>query len=101
MNYSLANFRPDDYSKFRVLVQKNFLKHFKTKREKRVLSQLKKGIPDQTETQRKWVALLTLLHKYYPFYASKLELIPDKKKLQKQLDTMIKEYEERQLLKIK
>jgi len=96
INYSLANFRADNYSKFRVLVQKNFLKHFKTKREKRVLFQLKRGIPDQTEAQRNWIELLTLLHKYYPLYVEKMKLIPDKKKLQKQIDTMIKEYEKRQ-----
>ncbi len=99
MNYSLANFRPDDYSEFRVLVQKNFLKQFSAKREKRVLFQLKKGIPDQTEAQRSWVELLTLLHKYYPFFVEKLKLIPDKNKLQKQIDVMIKEFEKRQVQK--
>ncbi|MFX1487894.1 MAG: hypothetical protein ACFFBI_02015, partial [Promethearchaeota archaeon] len=37
MNYSLSIFRPDEYTKFRKLVTKNFLKLLKTKRDKGIL----------------------------------------------------------------
>ncbi|MFX0137320.1 MAG: hypothetical protein ACFFDN_27020, partial [Candidatus Hodarchaeota archaeon] len=52
MIYSLAAFRPEEYSRFRILVTKDFLKALKTKKEKRILFQLKKEIPDETESQK-------------------------------------------------
>jgi hypothetical protein len=98
MNYSLANFRFDDYSKFKILVTKNFLKNLKTKKEKRVLFQLKKEIPEETESQKSWIGLLTLLHKYYPEYVEQLNKVPDKNKILKHVDEIIKDYEIRQNL---
>ncbi len=99
MNFSLMNFRPEEYSKFRLLVTKNFLKYLKTKREKRVIFQLKKEIPAQTESQKSWLDLLNILYKDYPIYAKQLSEVPNKQKLLSQIDTMIKEYEKRLILK--
>ena len=95
MNYSLANFRPQEYTKFRILVTKNFLKNFKTKKEKRILLQLKKSIPDKTENQKSWIELLTLLHKNYTKYIDQLSFVPDKNKMRNQLDLMIKAHEKK------
>ncbi|MFW9940305.1 MAG: hypothetical protein ACFFFT_04640 [Candidatus Thorarchaeota archaeon] len=95
MNYSLVNFRPEEYSKFRIIVTKTFLKNLKAKKEKRVLFQLKKEIPDKTETQRSWIELLSILHKYYPIYAEQLEKIPDNLKLRKDLEVMAKVFEKK------
>ena len=52
MIYSLASFRPEEYVNFRIYVTKNFLKALNAKKEKRILFQLKKDIPEQTENQR-------------------------------------------------
>jgi DNA-binding PadR family transcriptional regulator len=93
MIYSLVNFRPEEYSKFRILVTKAFLKNLKTKKEKRILFQLKKQIPDKTETQKSWIELLSILHKYYPIYLAELEKIPDRPKLRKNLEAMAKFFE--------
>ncbi|MFX1530660.1 MAG: hypothetical protein ACFFBC_06070 [Promethearchaeota archaeon] len=95
MNYSLVNFRPEEYSKFRIIVTKTFLKNLKAKKEKRVLFQLKKEIPDKTETQKSWIELLSILHKYYPIYAEQLEKIPDNLKLRKDLEVMAKVFEKK------
>ena len=95
MNYSLFNFRPDEYLKFRILVTKSFLKNLKTKKEKRILFQLKKEIPDTTETQKSWIELLNILHKYYPIYSEQLEKIPDRLKLKRNLEVMAKVFEKK------
>ncbi|MFX1328727.1 MAG: hypothetical protein ACFE91_11420, partial [Promethearchaeota archaeon] len=86
MIYSLAAFRPEEYSEFRIIVAKNFLKALKTKKEKRLIFQLKKEIPDQTEKQKSWLDLLNSLYKYYPLYTEQLSQIPNTQKLLKQLD---------------
>jgi hypothetical protein len=98
MNYALANFRPDEYSDFRIIVTKSFLKNLKTKKEKRILFQLKKQIPNNTESQKSWIELLDKLHKYYPAYFEQMEKIPDTSKLGKLLDTIIKDFEKKQNL---
>jgi hypothetical protein len=95
MNYALANFRPDEYSDFRIIVTKAFLKNLKSKREKRVLFQLKKQIPNNTESQKSWIELLDNLHKYYPAYFEQMEKIPDVSKLGKLIDAIIKDYEKK------
>jgi len=97
LNYSLVNFRPDEYSKFRILVTKTFLKNLKTKKEKRFLFQLKKQIPDKTETQKSWIELLSILYNYYPIYSEQLEKIPDRTKLRKLLEAMAKVLEKNQV----
>jgi len=99
MNYSLANFRPDEYSEFRLLVIKNFWKNFKTKRDKRILFQLKKGFIAQTESQAAWLKVLNLLHKNYSLYSKQLSNIPNTQKLLKLVDTMLKDYEKREAMK--
>ncbi|UCD01982.1 MAG: hypothetical protein JSV23_02880 [Promethearchaeota archaeon] len=86
MIYSLAAFRPEEYSSFRILVTKNLLKALKTKKEKRILFQLKKKIPAKTESQKSWLDLLNILYKYYPMYAEQINHIPNTQKLLKQLD---------------
>ncbi|MFX1420198.1 MAG: hypothetical protein ACFE9N_14885 [Promethearchaeota archaeon] len=86
MNYSLANFRPEEYSNFKIAVIKNFLKALKAKKEKRVLFQLKKEIADHTENQKSWLNLLDNLYKYYPLYTEKVNQVPDTKKFLRQLD---------------
>ncbi len=86
MCYSLTNFRPEEYSNFRISVIKNFLKALKTKKEKRVLFQLKKEIIDQTENQRSWIDLLNNLYKYYPLYTEQINQVPNTLKFLKQLD---------------
>jgi DNA-binding PadR family transcriptional regulator len=98
MNYSLANFRPDEYSKFKIIVTKSFLKNLKAKKEKRVLFQLKKEIPSETESQKSWIELLDNLHKYYPLYSEQLEKIPDTPKVRNLLDDIIKDFEKKQIL---
>ncbi|MFX1374794.1 MAG: hypothetical protein ACFFA0_03175 [Promethearchaeota archaeon] len=96
MNFALVNFRPEEYTKFCILVTKNFLKNLKTKKEKRVLFQLKKNIPNKTETQKSWIELLSILHKYYPLYSEQLQRVPDKTKLRKDLETMAEFLEKKQ-----
>ncbi|MFW9895045.1 MAG: hypothetical protein ACFFD7_04500 [Candidatus Thorarchaeota archaeon] len=95
MIYSLANFRYDEYIKFRITVTKNFLKNLKKKREQRVLAQLKKGIPENTDAQRSWAELLATLHKYYPLYYEQLNTVPDKSKLSKLIGLIVKVYEKK------
>ncbi|MHA2179872.1 MAG: hypothetical protein ACXAAH_00460 [Promethearchaeota archaeon] len=95
--YSLANFRADEYSKFRIVVTKKFLKNFIAKRDrKRSISQLKKKIPKQTDTQKSWIELLTILLNFYPLYTEQLNSIPDNKKILKDVDAIIRDYEKRQ-----
>ncbi len=97
LNYTLVNFRPDEYSKFRILVTKTFLKNLKAKKEKRVLFQLKKQIPNKTETQKSWIELLSILYNVYPIYSEQLEKIPDRTKLRKLLEAMAKVLEKNQV----
>jgi len=96
MNYSLAHFRPEEYSDFKVIVSKNFLKAIKSKREKRIIFQLKKEIPNQTENQKSWLELLNILHKNYPLYTEQLEFIPNNTKMRKQLDSIIRNFGKKQ-----
>ncbi|MFX1377707.1 MAG: hypothetical protein ACFFA4_01310 [Promethearchaeota archaeon] len=86
MSYSLANFRPEEYSNFRISIIKNFLKALKTKKEKRILYQLKKEINEQTETQKSWNYLLNTLYKYYPLYTEQIFQVPNTQKLLDQLE---------------
>ncbi|MFX0007476.1 MAG: hypothetical protein ACFFAV_12210, partial [Candidatus Hermodarchaeota archaeon] len=85
MCYALANFRPDEYSNFRISITKNFLKALKAKREKRSIFQLKKEIPDTSEMQKSWKEVLNNLYKYYPLYTEQLNNAPDTQKLLKQI----------------
>lgn len=96
MNYSLSHFRPEEYSNFRILVTKFFLKNLKAKREKRVLFQIKRQIPDNTESQKSWVILMDTLYKYYPLYSEQLKRIPDTPKMRKLIDNIIKVFERKQ-----
>ncbi|MFX1278955.1 MAG: hypothetical protein ACFFA3_06020 [Promethearchaeota archaeon] len=96
MNYSLANFRPKEYTNFRIIVTKFFLKNLKAKREKRVLFQIKRQIPDNTESQRSWVVLMDTLYKYYPLYSEQLKRSPDAPKMRKLIDNIIKVFEKKQ-----
>ncbi|MHA2183759.1 MAG: hypothetical protein ACXAAI_02075 [Promethearchaeota archaeon] len=93
MNYSLANFRPQEYAKFRGQVTKNYLKSLKKKKSKRNLYQLKKKIPVVTDQQKSWIGLLTILHNNYSQYIEQINYIPDGNKLRKRLDLMAKAYE--------
>ncbi|MFX1408922.1 MAG: hypothetical protein ACFFA6_01110 [Promethearchaeota archaeon] len=93
MNFSLANFRPQDYNEFRIITTRNFHKALKTKKEKRTLFQLKKEISDDTETQRSWSNLLNNLYKYYPLYAEKIIAVPNTTKLRNQLRKMEEAYQ--------
>ncbi len=97
LNYTLVNFRPDEYAKFRILVTKTFLRNLKVKKEKRILFQLKKQIPDKTETQKSWIELLSILYNVYPIYSEQLEKIPDRTKLRKLLEAMAKVFEKKQV----
>ncbi len=86
MCYALANFRPEEYSNFRISIIKNFTKALKAKKEKRVLFQLKKEINDQTDIQKSWIKLLNNLYKYYPLYFKQITKIPNTQKLLKQIE---------------
>ncbi|MFX0003938.1 MAG: hypothetical protein ACFE9C_03080 [Candidatus Hodarchaeota archaeon] len=86
ISYSLTTFRPEEYAKFRISVIKNFLKALKTKKEKRILFQLKKEIIDQTENQKSWINLLDNLYRYYPLYTEHLNQVPDTTKFLKLLN---------------
>jgi len=97
--YSLAMFRYEEYAKFRIMVIKRFWKDSTAKRDrKKSILQLKKGIPNQTESQQSWIAILNLLHKDYAKYIKQLNTIPDKNKVLKLVDDMIKDYEKRQII---
>jgi len=97
--FSLANFHPEEYIKFRTIVTKNFLKNFKAKRDrKRSIFQLKKKVPDQTESQKSWNIVLNILHKDYAKYNELRSKIPDKQGLLKNIDVIIKDYEKKQAL---
>ncbi len=97
LNYTLVNFRPDEYAKFRISVTKMFLRNLKAKKEKRILFQLKKQIPDKTETQKSWIKLLSILHNYYPLFSEQIEKIPDMTKLRKSLEAIAKFFETKQV----
>lgn len=94
MIYSLANFRPEEYSNFRILVTKNFLKALNTKKEKRILFQLKKEILRDTEHQQSWFELLNNLYTYYPIYTEQINQVPNIQKLLKQLDKWTKVFQD-------
>jgi DNA-binding MarR family transcriptional regulator len=96
MNYALANFRPVEYSNFRIMVTKTFLKNLKTKKEKKILFQLKKNIPNKTESQKSWIELLDKLHKYYPIYEEEMQRIPDNAKIGKLINTIMNNFEKKQ-----
>ncbi|MDX1798134.1 MAG: hypothetical protein R3255_05755 [Candidatus Lokiarchaeia archaeon] len=86
MCYALANFRPEEYYNFRISIIKNFTKALKAKKEKRIIFQLKKGINDQTASQKSWIELLNNLYKYYPLYFEQITKIPNTQKLLKQIE---------------
>ncbi|MFW9968644.1 MAG: hypothetical protein ACFFDF_00490, partial [Candidatus Odinarchaeota archaeon] len=86
ISYSLTSFRPDEYSKFKIAVAKNFLKALKVKKEKRILFQLKKEISDYTENQKSWIILLDNLYRYYQLYTEQLTQVPNTQKLLDQLN---------------
>ncbi|MFW9827567.1 MAG: hypothetical protein ACFFEY_08250 [Candidatus Thorarchaeota archaeon] len=86
MIYSLANFRPNEYSEIKKRISKNFEKALKSKKEKRTLFQLKKNIPEQTEMQHAMLELLNNLYKYYPLYIERLNHVPNTQKLLQQLE---------------
>jgi hypothetical protein len=98
MNFSLANFRPKEYAKFRVHVTRNFHKALKIKKEKRVIYQLKKAISNENEDQKLWLNILDNLYKYYPLYAEKLSSVPNTTKLRNRLRKMKEFYERKQKL---
>ncbi|MFW9999306.1 MAG: hypothetical protein ACFE9Q_13780 [Candidatus Hodarchaeota archaeon] len=99
MNFSLAHFRPEEYSTFRIIVVKNLIKALKSKREKRNLFQLKKDMPNHTKSQKSLLEMLNNLYKYYPLYSEQVSQIPNTQKLLKQLDTWIKAIEKPNSLK--
>jgi hypothetical protein len=86
MCYALANFRPEEYSNFKISIIKNFIKALKAKKEKRILFQLKKEINDQTEVQKSWIELLNNLYKYYPLYFEQITKIPNTQQLLKLIE---------------
>ena len=99
MNYSLANFRQTEYSEFRTIVTKKCVKDFKTKRDKKTIFQLKKGIIATTESQAAWLNMLNLLYTNYSLYSEQLNKIPNIPGLLKNIDVMIKDFEKREALK--
>jgi hypothetical protein len=86
MCYSLVNFRPKEYSNFKIFINKNFLKALRANKEKRILFQLKKEIDDKTENQKSWLDLLNNLYKYYPLYKEQTRQVPNTQKLLNLLD---------------
>ncbi|MFX1591617.1 MAG: hypothetical protein ACFFCL_02890 [Promethearchaeota archaeon] len=94
LNYSLLTFRPDEYNDFRIYIIKNFHKALKAKKEKRILFQLKRAIPEQTENQRIWVDILNKLYKYYPIYLEQINQVPNTQKLLKQLENWKKVFQD-------
>ena len=93
LNFSLSNFRPEEYSAFRIIVTKNFSKALRAKREKNKIFKLKKEIPNQTESQKSLLELLNNLYKYYPLYSDLLSQVPNTQKLLKQLNKWVKAIE--------
>ncbi len=94
MIYALASFRPEEYTSFRIYVTKLFLTALNTKKEKRILFQLKKEIPEQTEHQKSLLDLLNNLYKYYPIYTEQINHVPNTQKLLKQLDKWKKVFQD-------
>jgi hypothetical protein len=61
LNYTLMNFRPEEYSKIKARMTEQFFKFFKRKRAKATFEKLKKEIPNDSEEQKAWRDLLTKL----------------------------------------
>jgi hypothetical protein len=90
MCYSLANFRPEEYVEIKKLVIENYVKLQKDKKTVIKIKNIKKSIPNQTESQKGWLELINLLIKYYPDHKKQLKHEPRKVDLLKLIDTFPK-----------
>ncbi|MHA1671489.1 MAG: hypothetical protein ACTSV5_13065 [Promethearchaeota archaeon] len=70
LSYLILNFRPEEYSKIKIRVIKQFLKFFKRKKVKATFAKLKKGIIDRNDTDKSWKQILTRLEKYFTDYSN-------------------------------
>jgi DNA-binding MarR family transcriptional regulator len=61
ISYSLFNFRPIEYEKFKVRVIKSFNKSLRKERAKATLNKLDKSIEGKNENQKIWKKILNLL----------------------------------------
>ena len=73
LSYALANFRPEVYKKFRIIVIKNFVKFLTRKKAKAMFSNLRKQIGEKTEVQKAWNEVYKILNNYYPIYVEDVE----------------------------
>jgi hypothetical protein len=97
MIYSLLNFRPKEYFEIKEHFSKNFLKALNAKKDKRRLFQLKKAIPNQTESQRTIIEFLNNLYKYFPLYQEQLNKVPNTEKFLKLMTKWIKALEKQKV----
>ena len=65
LNYTLMNFRTEEYSKIKVRTTEQFFKFFNRKRAKATFEKLKKEIPNDSEAQKAWRELLTKLKDHF------------------------------------
>jgi len=100
MNYSLANFRPEEYKKVKEVSTKNFVEAIKNKKTKRSITKLKEPIPGRTQYQKDWTDVLTRLHKHHDLYQKYAVKPPSNvSKILKIIDSFINVYENKQKLK--
>ena len=90
MCYSLASFRPEEYVEVKQYVVENYLKLQKQKQTISKIKDIKKTIPNQTESQKGWLELLTLLIEYYPDHKKQLFYLPNTDDLIKLIATFPK-----------
>jgi len=65
LNYSLMNFRTEEYSKIKARLTEQFFKFFNRKRAKATFERLKKEIPNDSEAQKAWRDLLMKLKDHF------------------------------------
>jgi hypothetical protein len=73
LNYTISNFRPEEYKLIKIKVTKQFFKFFKRKRVKATFNKLKTPIHKDSEEQKQWKSLLNLLGSKFDEYSAILE----------------------------
>jgi len=90
ISYALSNFRPEEYSEVKIKVIKKLIPLLKQKTTGISLATIQRKIPNQTESQKSWRLLMEYLNNYYPKFTKDLIELPNKRKLQKYIQNLIK-----------
>jgi hypothetical protein len=97
LNFTIQNFRPEEYKRIKKEIILTFIKFLKRKKNKAVISKLRKDIEGNEELQRNWKQILKILYDYYPKFREvqeRLEKVEDFAKIiktfpKKNLDVFI------------